>query len=68
MTKKADEWEVADEILALPAAELHEALLAGTFVKFAQRGDITLGEDAEWRGMVEVPQNLWEADELEHVG
>ena len=29
---------------------------------FAQVGDITLSEDAEWRGTVEVPQDLWEAN------
>ena len=55
------EWEVSDGILALLAAYLHEALVAGTVVNFVQQGDITLSEDAEWRGTVEVPQDLWEA-------
>ena len=60
--QRADEWEVSDEVLALSASELHEALVAGTIVNFAQQGDITVSEDAEWRGMVEVPHDLWEAN------
>ena len=60
--ERAEEWELTEDILALPAPELHEALVMGTVVNFAQQGDITLREDAEWRGMVEVPQDLWEAN------
>ena len=48
--------------MALPAPKLHEALVARTVVNFAPQGDITLSEDAEWRGTVEVPQDLWEAN------
>ena len=45
--------------------------MQGTAANFAQQGDITHSVDAEWRGTVEVPRDLWEAnksDELEHVG
>ena len=49
-------------MLALPASELHGALVTGTVVNLAQQGDVTLSEDAEWRGTVEVPQDLWEAN------
>ena len=31
-------------------------------VNFAPQEDITHHEDAEWRGTVAVPQNLWEAN------
>ena len=60
--ERAEEWEVSEEVLALPAPELHEALEAGKVVNLVQREDITFSEDAEWRGMVEVPQDLWEAN------
>ena len=60
--EKADEWKVPEEMLALSAPELPEALVAGTVVNFVLQGDITLSEDAEWRGTVEVPQDLWEAN------
>ena len=51
-----------DEVLALPKTELHAALVAGAVINFAQHGDITLSENAEWRGTVEVSQDLWETN------
>ena len=48
--------------------QLQDAILRGKVVDFTQPDDIPFSEDAEWRGEVESPRELWEANNLMMMG
>jgi transposase InsO family protein len=66
--EKAEEWAEEDGVLGVGMTELQEAILRGALVDFTQPSEIPFSEDAEWRGEVELSQDLWEANNLMMIG
>ena len=66
--EKAEEWAEEDGMVGVDMTELQDAILRGKVVDFTQPDDIPFSEDAEWRGEVELPRELWEANNLMMMG
>ena len=66
--EKAEEWAEEDGMVGVDMTELQDAILRGAVVDFTQPDDIPFSEDAKWRGEVELPRELWEANNLMMMG